>query len=782
MALSKLVFKPGINKDQSNYASEGGWFETQLVRFRSGFPEKFGGWTVKTLDEYVGAARSLFPWITSDGNTLTGVGTSKKIYVNAGTQLYDITPIVATYTHSTTPSSDNCLSTANTSSEITGSLVANNAITGDYILIDGIYNQFTGSISGTTLTVTAIIEGSVQLTQGINGTGITAGTTITGQLTASTPAVASPTRVSGGGTGTNTFVVSSATNIVVGQLVIGANLPTNTYVTLIVGTTITLSKNFNAPGATSTVYNFYTPNGLGTYSVSASQTVTSTTIDTTISGIPTLAFMGEHQIYGVSGATFKFDIGIPATATAAGVGGNNFQVYFELNIGNDIVTAGYGWGAGGWSRGSWGSGATTPIYLPARLVFMDNFNNDLIFNINGGDIFYWVYDAAFSYRAIYMRDYPTAIAVPQEVSKIMFTPSGHLLALGCTTYDPTAPAPDYLGYYDALLIRWANVDPDIGPDPTNWEPLITNTAGYLRCSSGSRIVTAYNTRQETVVFTDTAISSLQFLGTVEVFGLQELSHEITIAGPNAVTAANNIVFWMGLNKFYLYSGRVDTLPCTLRQFIFEDINLTQSQLIIAGTNNQFNEVIWFYCTADSDEIDRYVVYNYVDNIWYYGDLSRTAWIDTSIVTYPIAATNGWLYKHEDGTDDGQPGGTNLPITSWIQSADIDIEDGDKFMLVRRLIPDINFNGTNTAENANPSVELTVGIRNFPGAQTATTNAEGNSTTKTIVTTATIDTYTNQVFIRARGRQINFKIMSATLGTQWQLGMPRIDARPDGTRG
>ena len=231
--------------------------------------------------------------------------------------------------------------------------------------------------------------------------------------------LASPTRTSGGSTGTNTFVVSSATNIVIGQLVIGANLPTNTYVTNIVGTTITLSNNFTAPGATSTVYNFYTAAGLGTYTVSASQTVASTTIDTTISGIPTLAFMGEHEIYDVSGATFKFDIGIPATATASNVGGKNISVYFQINIGNDIVTAGYGWGAGPWSRGGWGSGATTPIYLPARLVFMDNFNNDLIFNINGGDIFYWVYDAAFSYRAIYMRDYPTAVAVPQQVNKVI---------------------------------------------------------------------------------------------------------------------------------------------------------------------------------------------------------------------------------------------------------------------------------------------------------------------------------------------------------------------------
>ena len=246
---------------------------------------------------------------------------------------------------------------------------------------------------------------------------------------------------------------------------------------------------------------------------------------------------------------------------------------------------------------------------------------------------------------------------------------------------------------------------------------------------------------------------------------------------------------MGNDKFYIYSGRVDTLPCTLRQYIFQDINRTQSPLFFAGTNVQYNEIIWFYCSASSNEIDRYVIYNFGEDLWYYGQLHRTTWIDTGISYYPTATANGWVYSHEYGTDDGQPNGDPPnPMESYIQSADIDITDGEHFMLVRRVIPDVNFGGSETSnpvtgESITPEATMTVGVRNFPGAAIATENVEGQSTAKNVVTsTATIDQYTNQVFIRARGRQMNFKISSDTVGTQWQLGMPRVDARPDGTRG
>jgi hypothetical protein len=656
MALSKLIFKPGVNRDQTNYASEGGWYETQLVRFRSGFPEKFGGWTVSNINSYTDSARSIFSWSTTDGSNLLGVGTNSRVYVGSGTTLYDITPIYATYTTSTIPDTDNCIGTTNGSKSVIVTLTGHGATTGTYVTLSGI-------------------------------------------------------------------------------------------------------------------------------------------VGPTIGGIPVSEMNTTVQVTVIDANTFTFEATTTATSTTTGQGGTAITVVVYMPAGFPIATAGYGWGTSTWSRGTWGSGSTSPIFQPARLIFMDKFNNDLIFNTQydtvsgaGGEIYYWTYNAAFSNDAVLLKSLGGAVAVPQKVTKILFTPQGFLLALGCTNYDATASAPDYLGTYDPLLIRWSNVDPDIGPEPENWQPTVTNTAGFLRLQSGSRIVTAINTRQETLVFTNSSLSSLQFLGTAEVFGLQELSHNISIIGANALVGSNNITYWMGRDRFYTYSGRVDTLPCTIRQYIFTDINFTQSALIFAGVNNKFTEIIWFYCSAASNEIDRYVVFNYLENIWYYGQLSRTAWIDSGVFNNPVGLSNGWVYQHENGTNDGQPlGAAPLPITSYIQSADVDIDDGDKYMLIRRVIPDINFRGSDTTNEVTgatiiPEADITVGVRNFPGAANATVNAEGQPTDANIVTaTATVDQYTNQVFIRARGRQMNFRIASDTVGTQWQLGMPRVDARPDGTR-
>jgi hypothetical protein len=656
MALSKLVFKPGVNRDQTNYASEGGWYETQLVRFRSGFPEKFGGWTVSNINSYTDSARSIFSWSTTDGANLLGVGTNSRVYVGAGTTLYDITPILATYTTSTSPDTDNCIGTTDASKTVTVTLTGHGATTGTYVTFSGI---------------------------------------------------AGPT----------------------------------------------------------------------------------------IGGIPVTEMNTTVQITVLDSNTFTFQATTTATSTTTGQGGTAITAVVYMPAGFPITTAGYGWGTSTWGRGTWGSGSTSPIFQPARLIFMDKFNNDLLFNTQydtvsgtGGEIYYWEYNTSLSNRAVLLSSVSGATAVPQKVGKILFTPQGFLLALGCTNYDAAASPPNYLGTYDPLLIRWSNVDPDIGPEPENWQPTVTNTAGFLRLQSGSRIVTAINTRQETLVFTNTSLTSIQFLGTAEVFGLQELSHNISIIGANALVGSNNITYWMGRDRFYTYSGRVDTLPCTIRQYIFTDINFTQSALIFAGVNNKFTEIIWFYPSANSNEIDRYVVFNYLENIWYYGQLERTAWIDSGVFNNPVGLADGWVYQHESGTNDGQPlGAAPLPITAFIQSADVDIDDGDKYMLVRRVIPDINFRGSDTNNEVTgapiiPEADITVGVRNFPGAASSTTNAEGQSTGATIVTaTATVDQYTNQVFIRARGRQMNFRIASDTVGTQWQLGLPRVDARPDGTR-
>jgi len=654
MPLSKLVFKPGANRDQTNYASEGSWYEMDKVRFRSGFPEKIGGWRVQNFTYYAGTARSLFAWGTTDGGQLLGIGTDVKNYVAAGTYLYDITPLRVTFTSGSTPSSDNCIDTTNAVAKINVNIVGHGCVTGDYVTLSGVV-----------------------------GTG-------------------SPQK---------------------------------------------------------------------------------------IGGIPITEINGEHVITVVDGDNFTFTTTTTATSTTTNQGGTAISVACQINVGYSGTTFGYGFGTSTWGRSTWGSSSVVPVALPPRLQFQDKFNNDLVFNNRYGYIYYWVYTSNFSNRAVLLSSISGAVAVPQQVTKILFAPSGHLLALGCTNYDATAGAPNYLGTYDPLLVRWANVDADIGPEPENWQPTLTNTAGFLRLQQGSEIVTAVNTKQETLIWTNTALTSLQFLGTTEVFSQQLLSSACTIIGPNTVVGANNITYWMGNDKFYTYSGRVDTLPCTLRQYVFDDLNREQSDLFFAGSNAEFNEIIWFYCSANASEIDRYVIYNYAENIWYFGTLVRTAWIDAGVLGYPTALNDGNIYFHEYGHDNGQrPGVAPLPIDAYIQSADIDIEDGDKFMLIRRIIPDVNFRSSDatnfvTGATVTPEVTLTVGVRNFPGAAISTTNAEGVATNADVITSsATIDQYTNQVFIRARGRQMNFKISSDTIGTQWQLGMPRVDARPDGLRG
>ena len=643
MPLIKLGFKPGVNRDRTNYSQEGGWWASDKIRFRQGFPEKIGGWEVETFDQYIGQARSLFSYVTLDGSILITVGTHNKVYVNAGTTLYDVTPIRSTRTSTDT---DNCIATTDTSTTVTVTISGHGAITNDYVTISGA---------------------------------------------------------------------------------------------------------------------------------------------TDVGGVPAAELNAEHKITVVDTNTFTFTVSTAATSTVAAGGGTGISAAFQINVGFATATAGYGWGTDTWARGTWGSGSTVPFYFIPRLQFQDKFNNDLIFNVRDSDIYYWVYNTGFSNRAVKLSSLSGAVAVPKEVGKIMFAPSGHLLALACTNYDASASAPDYEGSYDPLLVRWSNVDATVGPEPEKWQATATNTAGFLRLKSGSRIITAKSTRQETLIWTDFSLSSLQFLGTQEVFGLQELSSNINIMSPNVVAEANNVIYWMGTDKFYAYSGRVDTLPCTLKQYIFDDINREQHDLFFAGTNNEYNEVIWFYVSEGSQDIDRYVIYNHQENIWYYGTLNRTAWLDAGVTDFPIAVNDGWVYAHEKGNDDGQPlGVAPKAISSYIESADMDIGDGDKFIIINRVIPDVNFTDSDTVNRVTgdpltPEVDITVGVRKFPGALPATSDIRGASNTKPVVTTATVDQYTNQVFLRARGRQMNFKIQSDGIGTQWQLGFPRVDGREDGKR-
>ena len=729
MPLSKLKFKPGINRDRTNLSNMGGWYDGNLVRFREGYPEKLGGWQAATITPYVGEAVKLYVYSLTTGAEVAGLATTRKVYIRAGTTLYDITPLRITYTTATTPSTDNCFTTnttTGTEGQVLVTLAAHGAITGDFVTFSG-----------------AAAVGGI--------------------------------------------------------------------------TALQLNLNF--------------------------------------------------EVTVVNANTFTIQTAGTATSAATG-GGTSIIAAFEIDIGTNVSVGGYGWGAGTWSRGTWGSGATTPIIGDLRLIFMDNFNNDLIFNLNdGGQIYYWTYSAGFSNRAVLLSSLTGSIAVPAATEKTLFAPSGHLLALGASAYSETSTAgitisgivsagttatvttatahglavndwvylygqtpTGYSGTYqiasvpsattftytllsslgsvtaagayqeiiystgafDPMLIRFADVNADIGPKPEVWKPDLANSAGFLFVKEGSKIITGANVRQETLIWTDTSLSTLQFLGTAEVFGLQLLSSDTNIMGANAYANVNNNMYWMGTDSFFVYDGRVNVLKCPLLRYVFEDINREQAQLVYGGTNKEFNEVIWFYCSGGptpATAIDRYVVYNYRDDIWYYGQLNRTTWIDAGISRNPLATSGGYIYAHENGPNNGQPLGANpLAMDSYIESSFMDIAEGEFYMLTKRVIPDVDFTASETSNPVTgatlvPAVDMAVAVTKFPGAATQTTDVAGTTLTRGVTTaTSTINQYTDQVFIRARGRQMSFRISSNTLGTQWQLGDTRVDAKPDGMRG
>jgi hypothetical protein len=619
MPLQKLQFKPGVNRDQTNYTNEGGWHQCDKIRFRSGYPQKIGGWLRYGLFTMLGICRQMFTYITSSSDNLMAMGTNIKLYLDTGGQnAIDITPLEQTLT-----AGQVTFAATNGSSTIT--MTSSVALDSD--ILPGSYVTFEAAVS------------------------------LGGNITA-------------------------------------AVLNHNYEVLTVVGLTITFSAT-DANGVT-----------------------------------------------------------VVANASDSGNGGSATRALFDIPIGNATISYGYGWGAGAWSRGGWGSGSITPVALDQRDWFFDNFYNDLIANIRNGAIYLWALDLTFTTRAKLMSTIAGAADVPAKVMQIMVSQgSKHLLAFGATEYGGST--------FNPLLIRWSTQD-----DPLYWTPAPTNSAGFLQVPRGSRIIRAIPTRQEMVVFTDTGLFSLQFLGTTEVFGLQELADNISIAAPRACSVSNNVVYWMGNDKFYAYSGRVETLPSTLRNHVFQNINFDQADQIISGTNEGWNEVWWFYPTENSSVNNAYVIYNYLERIWYYGTIERTAWNDSPLRKYPQAANNGTVYNHEQGLDDDV-----LPMSAYIDSSDFDLVDGDQFILTKRIIPDLNFEGSTATD---PVVKMTIRPRNFPGSAYAT------SPNQQVIETQ-VDQYTNQIFLRARARQMGVKISSEDLGVQWQLGSPRLDGRPDGKR-
>ena len=458
-------------------------------------------------------------------------------------------------------------------------------------------------------------------------------------------------------------------------------------------------------------------------------------------------------------------VAVTANSSDSGNGGSSVVGAYQINTGLDTSVFGNGWGAGTWSRGAWNSAAVIDTLIDTlRLWSHDNFGEDLIINVYNGGIYYWDASgvAPLSSRAVPLSSLAGSSNTPTVAAKIIVSDvDRHVIAFGANPLGSSVQ--------DPLLIRFSDQE-----NAADWTPSTTNTAGDLLIGSGSRIVTALETRQQILVFTDASLHVMQYLGPPFTFGINMISENVTIASPNSAIAIEDNVFWMGNNEFYTYGGAIQKLPCTVRDYVFSDFNQNQSEKVFAASNTSFSEVWWYYPSANSDNVDRYVVYNYQQNIWYYGTLARSAWIDRGVEQNPIAAgLDGYLYTHENGFDDGSQNPATA-ISAYIESSQFDIGDGNNFSFVSRIIPDVTFRDSTVSS---PSVTFTMKARNFPGGN----YLQEDDSTVTKTATVPVEQFTNQAFVRLRGRSMALRVASNETGMTWRLGSPRMDVRQDGRR-
>ena len=712
MPLQLLQFRPGINREGTTLANEGGWYECDKIRFRSGYPQKLGGWQPLSSYTYEGVARALINWVTLKGYNLLGVGTNLKYYIESGGVYNDITPIRETMVLT------NPFTTTSGSKTVTVTDVGHGSSTGDYVIFSG-----ASAVGGITL------NGSYRITY-VNSNTYT--------VQAASAATSSAT---GGGTVTEQYEIPVGLDAY-GYVTTGWGTGLwGGVVTGVQQTTLTASIN----------------------SSNTNITVASTTGFSNATG--TLLIDQELITYTGNTATVFTGAGRGANSTTAAAHTANTVVYNANTY--------QGWGQT--------SGSSLGVQL--RLWSQANFGEYLLINPRNGPIYMWVpqYSGAnvlvFGNRANLLSStstgiYRTDADCPVVATQVMVSDASRfVIAFGANEYGTTEQ--------DPMLVRWSDQE-----SFSVWSPAITNQAGSYRLSSGSAIITAIQTRQEIFILTDAAAYSMQYVGPPYVWGFNILSNNISIIGPNAIGAANNIVYWMGLDKFYVYTGRVETLPCALRQYVYGDINLTQNYQVFCGSNEGYSEIWWFYCSANSTTVDRYVIYNYLDKVWYYGTLSRSAWLDSQLRDYPMAASyQHTIVYHEKGNDDIEINGTVNAISSYIQSSDFDIGDGHNFGFVWRMIPDITFDGSTNQTPAKPEAVFTVRPRQNPGAPYGAAESPTVESKQSYANQRnyTVQEFTEIVYTRIRGRQMAFKVSSDTLGTQWQLGVPRIDVRPDGRR-
>jgi hypothetical protein len=464
---------------------------------------------------------------------------------------------------------------------------------------------------------------------------------------------------------------------------------------------------------------------------------------------------------------------VTANSSDSGNGGSSVVGAYQINAGLNSQVGGTGWGAGTWGAGGWGLASALTTSTEIRLWSHDNFGEDLIINARDSNLYYWDKSGGLSARAVEVSTKAGAKSVPTVAKQVLVSDQDrHVIAFGCDAINSSSSAAQGNGTQDPLLIRFSSQE-----NAVDWYPSTSNTAGDLILGSGSEFVQAVETKREILVWTDTSLHSMRFIGPPFTFGLQQLASNITIMGPNAAVATEDVVYWMGIDNFYVYSGQTQQLECTVKDHVFADFNLSQTDKVYGGVNSEFSEVIWLYCSNTNSvanggdgENDRYVIYNYKDSIWYYGTLSRSAWLDRGTRAYPIAAEGAYLYNHEfEYDDDGSA------MNSYIESAPMDIQDGDSFSLVTKVIPDLTFIGSTSL--ASPQATFTLKSRTEPGA------AYSNTSSGTTVRTASspVETFTEQLNLRTRGRSFAVRVESAALGTKWKLGSPRVNIRPDGRR-
>jgi len=627
--LQKLLFKPGINKEATDYASEGGWVNSNLVRFRKGLPEKIGGWVKASTDTFKATGRALHAWVDLQGTKYLGLGTTWKYYVVDGSSFNDVTPI-----RSTTAAGDVTFAATNGSSTITVTDTGHGAVANDFV----------------------------------------------------------------------TFSAAAS---------LGGNI-----------TAAVLNQEYQIVTVTTNTYTIVAKDTSGTE--------------------------------------------VSANSSDTGNGGSNTVGTYQINVGLDVYVPSTGWGSDYWGAGTWGSVSPLDAANQLRLWSHDNFGEDLVINARGAGIFYWDETNGVETRAVALSDLSGANLTPTLALQVMVSDvDRHVICFGADPINDSGTA--RTGAIDPMFIAWSDQE-----NVEQWEPLSTNTAGSFRLSAGSAIVGAVRARQETLIWTDTSLYSMTFVGQPFTFSINLVNEGVGLVGPNAMINTPKGVFWMDKKGFYAYSGNIQQLPCTVDNYVFSDLNQTQSYQIFGFVNKAFDEVGWFYCSADSNVIDRYVTYNYEENVWMIGNLSRTCWLDEGIFSDPKATytTNytGYLFNHETGNDDDGLAMTNV----FIESGDFDLGEGDQYQFISRIIPDVKFTGSGTTGADGQTVDIVLKRRNFPGEEltTAVTSACTSVTTK-------IDT-------RARGRQAVLRVQSNDTNTNdtgmgFRLGATRIDIKPDGMR-